>query len=94
MGLAGSVGVEVWAEILSENEPRCLAKDGTDRHILARKNLEMQGMMVFLKTTVRSTKPAGLPVEQVSKFDVVLNFKALGLTIPQSVLVRADEGIQ
>jgi putative ABC transport system substrate-binding protein len=72
-------------------EAGTLASYGPDQAALARRSA------LYVQKILNGAKPSDLPIEQPTKFEVVVNArtaKTLGLSFPQSILLRADRIIQ
>jgi putative ABC transport system substrate-binding protein len=90
-GLAVRARLPLAAYFRSFAEAGALVSYGPDTTEIFRR------LAVYVDKILKGAKPADLPVEEPTKYELVINLKtasALGLTIPQSVVLRADQIIQ
>jgi len=89
LAITNGLPLSVWSR--QTLEAGALMSYGVDHDAICRR------VAVYVDKLLKGTKPSELPVEQPTKFEFLINLKtakALGLTVPQSLLARADEVIE
>ena len=107
----GAGAVVVQGSLASKNTAELALKHGLPSATFTRSFAEAGGLMsygtraadvfrrsaVFVNKILQGEKPGTIPIEQPTRFELVVNLKtakALGLTVPKSFLARADEVIE